>query len=84
MSVTLVGTTASARTKSFRDQLSKDRAEAVKDILIGQGVDANRITTVGAGNESKYQVPDVGQNGALLPGPAAENRRVVVELSCNG
>lgn len=83
-SVTLVGTTASARTKTFRDQLSKDRAEAVKAILVGQGVDPARIRTVGAGNESKYHVPDIGSNGALLPGPAAGNRRVVVELSCTG
>ena len=84
MSVNLIGTTASARTKSFRDQLSKDRAEAVKAILVEQGVDPARISTVGAGNESKYQIRDTGPNGGLLPGPAAENRRVVVELSCTG
>ena len=82
MGVRLVGTTASARTKAFRDELSEDRAQAVKKILVEQGVDPARITTVGAGNESKYHVPDLGPGGGLLPGPAAENRRVVVELSC--
>jgi outer membrane protein OmpA-like peptidoglycan-associated protein len=82
-SVKLIGTTASARTETVRGQLSKDRAEAVKRILVSQGVDADRITTEGAGNQSKYHVPDVGPDGTLLPGPAAENRRVVVQLSCS-
>lgn len=80
--VRLVGTTASARTKPFRDQLSRDRAEAVKRILVSQGVDPARITTFGAGNGSQYHVPDVAPDGTLIPGPAAANRRVVVELSC--
>jgi outer membrane protein OmpA-like peptidoglycan-associated protein len=83
MSVRLVGTTASGRDKKFRDQLSEDRAEAVKKILVEQGVDAGRITTFGAGNESKYHVDDEAPGGGLLPGPAAGNRRVVVELSCS-
>jgi len=60
-----------------------DLAGRVKRILVSQGVDADRITTEGAGNQSKYHVPDVGPDGTLLPGPAAENRRVVVQLSCS-
>ena len=67
---TLVGTTASARTKSFRDQLSKDRAEAVKQILVEQGVDPAGSRRSG-GQRVEVPGPDRSERGCS-PAPLRE------------
>ena len=79
--VTLTGATASAGTPDYRRDLSLKRAEAVKATLVSAGAPAARITTKGVGSDWARHIPDTDQAGNLLPGPAARNRLVLVELS---
>jgi outer membrane protein OmpA-like peptidoglycan-associated protein len=79
----LIGTTATDNTVEFRHRLGKQRAEAVKRELVGFGISADRIETVGVGTDWPGHIPDIGPDGHLLPGPAQKNRSVVVELSCS-
>ncbi|WP_158846639.1 OmpA family protein [Saccharothrix deserti] len=82
--VELIGRTASSGSVPGRVALSAQRAEAVKGTLVELGVAADRITTRGVGSDWPTHVPDVGAGGVLLPGPAAQNRKVVVKLTCEG
>ena len=76
----LVGTTATAGTAQGRKQLSQMRADAVKELLVDMGVPAEHITTRGVGINHPDHVPDVTDDGLLLPGPAAQNRAVFVTV----
>ncbi len=78
--VTVTGTTASDGTEEGRLRLSLMRAEAVKASLVSLGADASRIRTAGVGTNHPSHVDDLGPNGELLPGPAAQNRLVIVEV----
>jgi OmpA-OmpF porin, OOP family len=80
--VTLIGTTATFGTPQGRMVLSEQRAEAVKQVLVSLGIAASRIKTKGVGTNWPGHVPDIGPGGVLLPGPAAENREVIAELTC--
>ncbi len=80
--VELIGATASVGSVQGRRDLSRRRAEAVRDVLVDLGITADRITTRGVGTDWAGYVPDLGPGGALLPGPAAENRKVIAVLSC--
>jgi outer membrane protein OmpA-like peptidoglycan-associated protein len=81
--VELIGTTATAGpSEEGRVQLSRQRAEAVKSVLVELGVPAERITTVGAGTSWPDRVPDLAPDGSLIPWAAAQNRSVIVRLSC--
>jgi outer membrane protein OmpA-like peptidoglycan-associated protein len=77
--VTLTGTTASAGTSAGQIALSTQRAEAIKTELINRGVTAAAITTRGIGYTVPPCQPDRDSSGRLLPGPAAQNRQVIVE-----
>jgi outer membrane protein OmpA-like peptidoglycan-associated protein len=79
--VRLTGSTASVGSKSGRRALSLRRANAVKAVLVSEGVPASRITTAGVGTDWARHVPDLDAHGNLMPGPAAENRMVLLELS---
>ncbi len=79
-SVTLTGTTATDGTKEGRKRLSIERAEAVKASLVSLGAEASRITTKGVGTNHPSHVDDLGPNGKLDPGRAAQNRLVVVSV----
>ncbi|HKS48252.1 MAG TPA: OmpA family protein [Amycolatopsis sp.] len=81
-SAELTGTTATQGTVSGRIALATHRAEAVKAVLVELGVAGERITTRGAGSDWPGHVPDLGPDGKLLPGPAAQNRKVVVAITC--
>jgi OOP family OmpA-OmpF porin len=80
--VTLVGNTATYGSPQASVTLSRQRAETVKALLVRAGIAADRIATVGDGQTGKYHKVDVGPDGTLDPVIAAQNRSVVVELSC--
>ena len=82
--VRVIGTTASADTPAARRELSLARAAAVRDLLVGGGVSRDRINIVGAGATRPDRLDDRGPDGALLPGPAALNRSVIIEVTCRG
>ncbi|WP_431886649.1 OmpA family protein [Micromonospora wenchangensis] len=80
--VELIGTTSSAGTESGRLTLSRNRARAVETVLRELGVPQERISSRGVGDNWPDRRPDRGPRGELLPGPAAQNRTVVVQISC--
>jgi OmpA-OmpF porin, OOP family len=82
--VELIGTTATNGSIAYRINLSDERAEAVKQVLVSQGIAASRIGTKGVGTDWPGHVPDIGPGGVLLPGPAEQNREVIAQLSCPG
>lgn len=77
--VQLTGTTARHGDVSGQIDLGKDRAIAVRDILVADGVDPVRIRVRGVGSYFPQYVPDFGLHGELLPGPAQLNRTVRIE-----
>lgn len=83
--ITLIGGTSSEGSDAMNDPLSLERAEAVRSVLISLGIAASRITTVGDGSHWPGRVNDIGPGGALLPGPAEQDREVIVQLpQCSG
>ncbi|MFC3492712.1 OmpA family protein [Glycomyces rhizosphaerae] len=82
LSIKLTGTTSSEGADEDNMVLSESRAEAVKAVLVDLGVPADRIATEGVGSHWPGRENDIGAGGELLPGPAAKNRAVVVELAC--
>lgn len=81
-SAELIGTTADVGELPGQVDLSKRRAEAVRQVLADMDVDPKRLRTVGLGSKFDGYVPDHAPDGSLLPGPAAQNRKVIVRLSC--
>jgi outer membrane protein OmpA-like peptidoglycan-associated protein len=75
----LTGTTARAGSAVSQVQLSTQRAEAVKALLVELGAPPDRISTAGVGSQFPGYVVDVGPDGTQLPGPASQNRQVIVE-----
>lgn len=78
--VTLTGTTATDGREEGRKRLSLRRANAVKASLVALGAEASRITTKGVGTNHPNHVNDLDRHGKLLPGPAAQNRLVIVSV----
>jgi OmpA-OmpF porin, OOP family len=76
----LTGTTATVGSKSAQLDESIARAQAVANLLIQLGVPRSRITVRGVGATGATHVPDIDSSGRLLPVPAAENRKVIIEL----
>ena len=75
VSIVLAGTTAGDTDSDFSLTLSKQRAVAVKNVLVEFGVEADRIITIGLGSEKDpWHVKNAGYEGAA----AASNRKVVV------
>lgn len=77
----LTETTASDGTQEYRLGLSQQRANAVRDLLIGLGAPPDLIQTRGLGSDFPGYVPDRDQQGNLDPLPAAQNRQVIIELT---
>lgn len=68
------GHTDSTGSDAYNMKLSERRADAVKDYLVSQGVDSNRIRTEGMG-EREPVADNVTSDGR------AENRHVVIEVA---
>lgn len=80
--VSIVGTTARATSKANQKKLSLARARAARSLLVSLGVTAAQITKVsGAGSWFDGYVDDQDHAGGLLPGPAARNRSVRLNLT---
>jgi outer membrane protein OmpA-like peptidoglycan-associated protein len=77
----LTGTTASVGDPAGRVRLSRDRANAVRNLLIELGAPADRIAARGVGSDFPGYVPDRDAQGNLDPLAAAQNRQVVIELT---
>ena len=83
--ITLIGSTSSEGGDAVNDPLSLRRANAVKAALVSLHVPASRISTVGEGSHWSGRMKDLGSGGVLLPGPAEQDREVVVQLpQCQG
>jgi outer membrane protein OmpA-like peptidoglycan-associated protein len=80
-SVILTGSTSSEGSESFNDQLSLERADAIRGVLVQLGVPSGNITTKGDGSHLPGRLNDIGKGGQLLVGPAIANRKVVAQLT---
>jgi len=78
----LMGTTASEGPVAGRMELSAQRADAVKEMLVGLGVPAADLTARGVGSDWSGHASDLGPDGQLLPGPAGQNRKVIMTITC--
>jgi outer membrane protein OmpA-like peptidoglycan-associated protein len=85
---TLTGTTADVGDLAGQRELSLERADAVRDVLVRLGVPEANLTVEGLGSDFPGYVQDHDSGGNLIPGAAAANRKVIVSalggaLSCN-
>jgi len=76
--ILLIGTTAHWGSLAGCRQLSTERADAVRLVLIMLGAGAGQIRTEGLGWRFPGYVNDQAPGGGLLPGPAEHNRSVIV------
>ncbi|AHH97321.1 OmpA family protein [Kutzneria albida] len=79
----LIGTTATDGPMAGRVELSMRRAEAVKAVLVEFQVAADHLTARGVGTDWPGHLADVGPDGRLLPGPAGQNRKVIMNITCS-
>ncbi len=75
-SIQVAGHTDSTGSEEFNQTLSMNRAENVKNALVGQGVNPSRISTIGFG-ESAPVADNSSESGRQL------NRRVVITIKPN-
>jgi len=75
--VYIVGTTATGD-RDFCKQLSYDRANTVKDILIKQGVEESQLIVMGFGYDDPWHVDDLDANGRQIEEKAKVNRKVLI------
>jgi len=77
--IEVVGHTDRIGSKSTNDRLSMERAESVRQILIANGLNPDRIRARGLGSRSpKVECPD--QSRDALIECLAPNRRVVIDV----
>lgn len=77
--VRIEGHTDSVGDAAHNLELSQQRAESVKDHLVRQGVNADRLETRGYG-ETRPLVPNAGPDGSDDPEARARNRRVELHI----
>jgi OOP family OmpA-OmpF porin len=76
--IEVTGTSADNEPPSTAIELSRQRANAVKSLLVKLGASASQITVIGVGSHFSGYVNDHGPGGVLLPGPAERNRTVII------
>jgi len=77
------GTTSSEGGPAINDPLSTLRAETIARLAESLGLPASHVgRVVGLGSNFAGFIPDTGPGGVLLPGPAAEDRQVIVTWHC--
>lgn len=76
VTIQIVGHTDNTGSATINDQLSKDRAEALKEALIRLGIAENRITTEGKGSRQPIDTNDTEEG-------RAHNRRVEIHIQQN-
>ena len=75
--VVLVGTTATVGDAESSVVLSKERAEAIKALIVEEGIDAGRIQAFGGGyTDTDFVVNDLDNNNKLIEASAKLNRAV--------
>ncbi len=77
--VTLVGTTADVGPDAGQVALARQRAAAVRDVLVQLGVPADDLATTGVGSHFAGFQPDHDPDGSLDPALAARNRLVIFQ-----
>ena len=75
--VYIVGTTAGGMS-DFSMELSQDRAEAVKALLVSYGIDESRMTCLGLGPNNPWHLDDLDENGQMIEEIAVKNRCVYI------
>lgn len=78
----IIGSTASAESNEYCLNLSKQRAEVIKDILCEFGVSESCLKIYGIGREYidddyTWRIKDLDNNGNLIPDKAQMNRKVM-------
>ncbi|HLR81974.1 MAG TPA: OmpA family protein [Paenalcaligenes sp.] len=77
--IEVVGHTDRIGSKSTNDRLSMERAESVRQILIANGLNPDRIRARGLGSRSpKVECPDQARDALIEC--LAPNRRVVIDV----
>ena len=75
--IVIIGTTASVGNKSTAVTFSKTRAEAIKQLIVSDGIDSDRILVYGAGfSDDRLVQDDLNKNGNLDERIAQYNRAV--------
>lgn len=78
MEIMLVGTTSDPERHGGDVQLSKERADAVKELLINLGVSDSQITTYGWGANEPFYDEREWEGNHYIQAIAASNRSVIV------
>lgn len=73
----VAGTTASGNDE-YCKQLSKNRAEAVIDVLISFGVSADQLIPLGLGDDDPWHLNDLDESGHQIESIACQNRKVLI------
>lgn len=77
--ILIAGSTATAGTKEGCLALSQDRASAVGELLLADGVRSDQLICIGLGQEQhSLRVPDTTADGQLIEEAAKRNRAVYI------
>jgi outer membrane protein OmpA-like peptidoglycan-associated protein len=80
---TVTGTTSSEGGPAINVPLGSKRAQVTAQLMESMGLPRSQVSRViGLGSHFPGYVPDIGPGGVLLPGPAAENRQVIISWPC--
>ncbi len=76
--ILLCGSTATGKSQESCIQLSKMRAEKIKELLLGTGILEEQIITIGLGFEHEFHINDLNEQGQLIEEQAKKNRAVII------